>query len=435
MQRSHAIKVLARSRKREPCPVERPLILAAGLLTLALTALGSPDGPGASEIPYALTHVSSRVIVLDCQSVNVIAIAARSGIVVIDSNRSTRIMQRLRKVIEEEFGRKDFIYLVNTHGDPDHSSGNQAFPSVPLIAHRDYASFVLHARASTLRNRWTQGSHLKDAQTRYKMLDPASREAEELRARISALESTNAEMNEGRPPKIPAVTFTDSLRLDLGDLTLELRFCGQAHTNHDIVVYVPEEKLLLSGDLICSPQSPCFRVNAMADVPRLVRELDGLLQRESGLETVVPGHGAILTRADMSNFCRAVSEQYGKVRIDHSAARILGQAIEKEGIQAALKLCPPPARGGQATANWSEEEFGTLGVRLIRKGMIAEAVSVLRLAIVALPESAYLYGCLGDACLENDDPKAAASAYANSLALEPGNRRPAEMLEILRGRE
>jgi len=77
------------------------------------------------------------VIVLDCLSVNVTAIASDSGIVVIDTNRSYGVMQRLRRVIEEEFGRKDFIYVVNTHGDPDHSSGNQVFPSVPLVAHQD----------------------------------------------------------------------------------------------------------------------------------------------------------------------------------------------------------------------------------------------------------------------------------------------------------
>jgi glyoxylase-like metal-dependent hydrolase (beta-lactamase superfamily II) len=415
--------------------MKRPLALAPGLLVLALAAFARAGAPDVAESSYTLTRLSTRVIVLDCLDVHVTAIAAKSGIVVIDTNRNPGVMRRLRRVIEEEFGRRDFIYLVNTHGDPDHSSGNQVFPSVPLIAHQDYAAFILHAKAPTLRNRWIQRSRLEDARTRYQVLGRKSKEAEALRARISALELLNADLGDGRPARMPAITFKDSLHLDLGDLTLELRFCGETHTNHDIVVYVPEEKLLLAGDLICSPQSPCFRVNAMPDVPRLVRELEGLLQREAGLETVVPGHGEIFTRADLSSFCRAASEQFGKVRTENSAARIVSQAIEREGIKAALKRCPPPAPDSQGTVYWSEEEFGTLGVRLMRRGMVDEAVSVLELAVGALPESALLYARLGDACLENGDREAAVAAYRRSLALAPSNRHAAEMLKILRGGE
>jgi len=66
-----------------------------------------------------------------------------------------------------------------------------------------------------------------------------SQEAEELQARISSLEWMSADPYEGQAPRMPTVTFRDSLELDLGDLTLELRFCGEAHTNHDIIVYVP----------------------------------------------------------------------------------------------------------------------------------------------------------------------------------------------------
>lgn len=432
MQRSHATHGLAHPREPGSGLTRLLLAPAPGLLALSLTAFGSPAAPAVLETPYTVTRLSSRVIVLDCLKVNVTAIAAKSGIVVIDTNRSPGVMQRLRRVIEEEFGRRDFIYLINTHGDPDHASGNAAFPSAPLIAHQDYAASILHAKASTLRDRWTQRSRLEEARARYRALDPESKEAEGLRAEISALESMDADPHDGRASRLPEVTFKDSLRLDLGDLTLELRFCGEAHTNHDIVVYVPQEKLLLAGDLICSPERPCFAIDAMADVPRLVRELEGLLQREAGLERVVPGHGEILARADLSGFCRTVSERYGQVRTENSAARIVSQAIERDGIQAALERCPPPAPDGQGTVQWSEEEFSTLGVRLMRRGMVAEAVSVLQLAVRALPESALLYGGLGDACLENGDREAAVAAYEKALALVPNYRYAAEMLRILR---
>ena len=413
--------------------MKRSLALVPGLLVLALAAFGRPDAPDVPDIPYTVTRLSKRVVVLDCQDVNVTAIAAKSGLIVIDTNRSPAVMQRLRRVIEEEFGRKDFIYLVNTHGDPDHSSGNPVVPSVPLIAHRDYAAFITHGKALALRNRWSRRSRLEDAQAKLTGMNPQSPKAESLRVRIATLELMSADLHDGRSARVPTVTFKDSLHLDLGDLTLELRFCGEAHTNHDLVVYVPEEKLLLAGDLICSPWSPCFSINAMADVPRLVRELERLLQQEAGIETVVPGHGKVLTRADLSTFCRTLAERYGEVRIESSAARIVSQTIESEGMQAALQRCPWPARGGQGTLDWSVWEFGTLGVRLMRRGKVDEAIGVLQLAIRAQPQSAYLYDCLGDACLENDDRAAAAVAYERSLVLMPDGRHAEEMLKTLRG--
>jgi glyoxylase-like metal-dependent hydrolase (beta-lactamase superfamily II) len=399
-------------RKRRPNRSRARPALALAPLVIALVAPGGPGGsdgpksPGPAAKPtYAVTRLSSRVIVLDCLNVNVTAIASDSGIVVIDTNRSPAAMRTLRGVIETEFRRKDFTYLINTHGDPDHSSGNSVFPGVPLIAQENYAAYVAHSKASTLRNEWARKSRPEAG---------------------SALRTTEA-------ARIPAVTFRDSLRLDLGDLTLELYFCGAAHTNHDIVVYVPEEKLLLAGDLICSRESPCFAVNAMADVPRLTRELEGLLRRQEGLLTIVPGHGKILTRDDLSSFCRALSERYREVKADRSAARLLSQAIDREGIRAALDRYPPPVPGHPGTLDWSEDEFGTLGVRLMRRGMVDEALRVLELAVRVFPQSSILYAYLGDACVENGDRKSAVAAYKKSLALAPDFKRVAEMLKALGG--
>jgi cyclase len=434
MYRSGTMDVRTNPRRRGLVLVGPPLTFISGLLAFALAALGGATASSAPEAPCTVSRLSSRVIVLDCLNVNVTAISTDSGIVVIDTNRNPCVMQRLRTVIEKEFGRQEFVYLVNTHGDPDHASGNQAFPSVPLIAHQDYGAFLLHGRAARLREDWTRRSRLEDVRSEFGASDRESLEAGEIRGKVSARKSMSEEFCDERAARLPTVTFKDSLQLNLGDLTLELRFCGEAHTNHDIVVYVPEEKLLLVGDLICSPESPCFPIDAMADVPRLVRELAGLLERRTGLETVVPGHGRILARADLSSFYRTISERFGTIRTETSAARIVSQAVETEGILPARDLCPLPAADGPGAVYWSEEEFARLGERLIRRGKGDEALSVLQLAVGALPGSTLLYGSLGDAWLEMDKREEAAAAYERALALAPENRRAAEMLEILRHR-
>jgi glyoxylase-like metal-dependent hydrolase (beta-lactamase superfamily II) len=408
------------------------LTLLVGILALKSAACGGSAAPGIMAISYGVTRLSNRVVVLDCQSVNVTAIATDSGIVVIDTNRSRGIMEHLRGVIEQEFGRKDFAYVINTHGDPDHSSGNWAFPSVPLIAHRNSPAFLLHAKASTLHNEWSLRRSLQTAHAGCRAVKLDSSEEAELLARITALESMYADARDGRTARMPTIVFSDTLSLDLGNLTLELRFCGEAHTNHDLVLYVPEEKLLVTGDLISSPRSAGFSINAMADVPRLLRELEGLLQRQPGIETVVPGHGKTLTRADMLTFCGSLAERFRRVRTEDSAALLVGRTIEREGIHVALDRFPVSIADVHGSLYWSEEEFGTLGLRLMRSGMLEEAMRVLQRAIDALPQSAFLNDCLGDVCVEREDRAAAVAAYEQSLALMPENRHAREMLSILR---
>ena len=54
----------------------------------------------------------------------------------------------------------------------------------------------------------------------------------------------------------PTLTFTDSLTLDLGNRHVELRHLGQGHTSGDIVVWLPEERILFAGDLVEAEAAP-----------------------------------------------------------------------------------------------------------------------------------------------------------------------------------
>jgi glyoxylase-like metal-dependent hydrolase (beta-lactamase superfamily II) len=414
MQRSRQEAILQRGQRHPPLPLISMWLSLGLILPLALglaprfgLAAGPPADPALPESSPVVIRLSSRVLVLDYLHVNVTAIAGDSGLVLIDTNRSPAAARRLRGLIEAELGRSDFRYVVNTHGDPDHASGNAAFSDIPLVAQEGHAMYVRHGRAAT---------RLRE------------------RARIARAQAAGGEDDAG-PPRLPDVTFRDSMRLDLGDITLELRFCGEAHTDHDIVVYVPEERLLVAGDLICGPRSPCFAVDALADIPRLARELSRLLQRKEGLTTIVPGHGSALTRADLEDFRRSLVAQYATVRPQASAAWQLRKAMEQEGIEATLQRFPLPTPDHRGSFDWSEEELGRLGTRLLRAGRVREAVRVLELAVRAVPRSSWLYSCLGDARIEEGDDAAATAAYDTALAQAPDNRHAAEMLEALRGRK
>jgi cyclase len=94
------------------------------------------------------------------------------------------------------------------------------------------------------------------------------------------------------PDDMPTDFVKDSLVLDLGNETIMLYDLGQAHTFHDIVVYLKNRKVLFSGDLIFHHINPFLKNESGADVDKWMAALNVILHNFE-LEKVVPGHGTI----------------------------------------------------------------------------------------------------------------------------------------------
>ena len=69
---------------------------------------------------------------------------------------------------------------------------------------------------------------------------------------------------------VPATfSFSDRMILDLGDVSFHLYFFGRAHSGSDILIHIPEEKLLLTGDLFLDiGWLPLFSGGGELDIPR-----------------------------------------------------------------------------------------------------------------------------------------------------------------------
>ena len=99
-------------------------------------------------------------------------------------------------------------------------------------------------------------------------LDPDSDEAKNLHHRIAFDERLHKGLSEGFKLIPPSKTFNDRMTLDLGDLTLKLYYFGRAHSGSDILIQVPEEELLLTGDLFLDiGWLPLFAGMTELDIP------------------------------------------------------------------------------------------------------------------------------------------------------------------------
>lgn len=90
------------------------------------------------------------------------------------------------------------------------------------------------------------------------------------------------------PVTPPTVTFDEKLAVHVDNLRVELIFVGPAHTTNDIVVWIPERKLLFSGDVIFNGGTPFALGGSVAGWLQALMRIEQL-----GAETIVPGHGPV----------------------------------------------------------------------------------------------------------------------------------------------
>jgi cyclase len=135
----------------------------------------------------------------------------------------------------------------------------------------------------------------------------------------------------------PTVTFDDRLTVYVDDLRVELLYLGPAHTTSDIVAWIPERKLLFSGDLVFNGGTPFALGGSVGGWLDAMDRLEAL-----GAETIVPGHGPV-----------AGPEVLGQVR------RYLEwlQAVGREGFERGV----PPLELAQGLdfgefADWHDRE-------------------------------------------------------------------------------
>ena len=218
---------------------------------------------------------------------------------------------------------KPVTTVINTHFHFDHAHGNQIFgPGVQIIGHEftrralldDPVSKPLYQSFYNFKTLEGQIDTLKKRAADEK--DPAARA--KLQTQLTAIENNYASQKELRPTP-PNVTLTTQMTLFRGEREIQIRYLGRGHTAGDVVVYLPREKAVITGDLLTSGTS-----NMSDSYPaEWAATLEAL--KTLDFDTVIPGHGEAFT---------------DKAKIDYFAAYLRDVwstvgALKKEGVPAA----------------------------------------------------------------------------------------------------
>ena len=202
---------------------------------------------------------------------NVAVRVTDDGVIIVDNKFPYSfdfINEQVRKVTDQPIK-----YVLNTHHHDDHSGSNADFlPTAEVIAHKN-------ARANVVRN------------------------------------------NQPGPPR---VIFADETAVFLGGAEVQMFHFGRGHTNGDAVAYFPDLRTVHTGDLIVFGQrldgstlSPFWDFGNGGSVLEWPATLTGLLALD--FDTVIPGHGPLLTKDDVRIFRGKMEIVIDRVRTEIAA--------------------------------------------------------------------------------------------------------------------
>jgi glyoxylase-like metal-dependent hydrolase (beta-lactamase superfamily II) len=456
------------------------LVLGVCLAVVPVFAAGAEK-----ELPFEVQRLSDRVLVLKELSPwesNHVVIVSAAGLVLVDPGHTAVMGRLIREAVARELGRDRFAYVIDTHGHWGHCWGNAAFPEALVIGH-DNALREMQADAANLEPRAAYLRGRADlAADRLAELEPGSEgvvAAQLDRNHFDRIATGFAETGfEVQPPRL---TFSDHLRLDLGDLSLEMSYLGRGHSDSDITILIPEERIALIGCFFLEQGPlPVFGTQPELDPDRWLASFGAVLDREPTVEKVVLGQHTVWPRerlAEMRDYIawlwpavqaldaeridfdaamarlpldgRLASLRQAGVseeqlagfhraemtalwrQVKESAAAEVGRAVDEGGAQAAVARYRELAAANDPDLFFDENEINLLGYRLLGQDRVDDAIAIFQLNVERYPESWNVYDSLGEAYAVKGSTEQAIALYRRSLELNPENTNATQALERL----
>lgn len=330
---------------------------------LLLSLLIAGAGRGADQY-VRIERLSPRVLLaywIGTGRCNLTAIQSQKGLVIIDTEMSPRIMAPIKTRIEQEFARSDWAYVINTHGHMHHAGGNSLFKDATIVGHENLPEdmqWLIDRQIDPNRKRNELDRVARTLQT----LQDNMRQfgghrvyARMIHGETRFWELFRQDMQEGYEIVKPTLTFADRHTLDLGDVTLELIFFGRGHSQSDTLVYIPQEKLLVTGAVAYQRNHlpEIGEQSTMEDVRRYLAVLDEFLSPEVQIRRVVPSHSSPLSKRDLAPVRAYYEKMLAGVRAAQQEGLTLEQATERLAQQKAFStyLATPPGHWAHGMHN------------------------------------------------------------------------------------
>ena len=235
------------------------------------------------EVKYLqIEKINSQFYMLVGGGGNVGVFISNGEVILIDNKYEILedvLMTSLREITD-----KPIKYIINTHFHHDHSDGNRAFgkQGIPIISHQN-------AKKRMMEDVELYGgiySFIKDfVQPKY---DKAS---------------------------LPVFTYESKMTISQGNEEIELYNFGKAHTDGDSVVVFKNNNIIHTGDAFVRYGYPYVDLNNGGSIKGLIDFLGTLELLCDDNTIIIPGHGELSRKEDVTKLKNTLSDLYTKTVI------------------------------------------------------------------------------------------------------------------------
>jgi glyoxylase-like metal-dependent hydrolase (beta-lactamase superfamily II) len=249
----------------------RHIVAAAFVTTMLIT------GAAAQDVKREITRIAGDLYRFQNNFHYSVFLVTPDGVIATDPINAAAATW-LKAEIDKRFN-KQVKYLILSHDHADHSSGGEVFDDTAVIVAHENARAVI--------------------------------------------------VGEKRPTAVPEVTFPDNMTIHLGGKTVELSYVGRNHSNNMIVMNFPAERALFAVDFI-PVRAVAFMGLPDAYIPDWIDSLRAVEAMD--FDILVPGHGAIGAKSDVTAFREYMSDVY-----DATLAGVrAGKSVDE--LKASIKL-------------------------------------------------------------------------------------------------
>jgi glyoxylase-like metal-dependent hydrolase (beta-lactamase superfamily II) len=255
------------------------------------------------------------------------------GLLVVDSHSKPSAARVLVETLRE-LTPKPVRYLVNTHFHWDHWQGNEAYPAaypgVEVITNDITREAMVRKSLKRIQDHLRSGP-AELAQLRAEL---AAAQSADARARIqSNIRQAEAYLAEVRAlkPALPTMAFENTMRLFRGDREIHLLYLGRAHTEGDVFVYLPREKVVITGDCVIG-WTPYMGDGYPEDWGRTLGRLEQL-----DFTTMIMGHGEPAGKDWLRRFRSYLEDLVAAVRREAAAGASLDEVKQRVSAELAPK--------------------------------------------------------------------------------------------------
>ncbi len=270
--------------------------LVAKAMTLILcltmpTGLTLAQQPG-SPSPLAIEKIKDNVFIIKGGSgANCFLIAGKKTNLLIDAKMTPESFRDMLAEIQK-ISARPLAMIILTHSDGDHVNGLRGLQEkVKILSHRKTYEEMLPAVEQT--------PELKDI--------------------------------------LPTETYVGSRLIDFEGTRLELRNFGPAHTSGDTIIFIPESRVAIAGDLMFYGRDPLIHKHKDGTFFGYLNTLQAMLDYRPEIEIFLSGHAEPAGRQEVTGLIASLKEKETKIR------EMMEQGKSLDDIKAAFGVQPPPA--------------------------------------------------------------------------------------------